>query len=128
MEAEFRGYFSERDVLNAFESDADKRKILDIMTKWKKTYPKIWQGIGFSDVTETFGEVSDQPMTRQDLSLLEAGLRELEKLNRDFLSMAVARAEVLVQRELAVPVTTSQRLPRDRQGEFRRPETVSIHQ
>jgi hypothetical protein len=128
MEAEFRGYFSERDVLNAFESDADKRKILDIMTKWKKTYPKIWQGIGFSDVTETFGEVSDQPMTRQDLSLLEAGLRELEKLNRDFLSMAVARAEVLVQRELAVPVTTSQRLSRDRQGEFRRPETVSIHQ
>ena len=105
LEAEFRGYFSERDVLNAFESDADKKRILDIMTKWRKTYPKIWQGIGFSDVTETFGEVSDQPLTRQDLSLLESGLRELEKMNRDFLSMAVARAEALVQRELAIPVT-----------------------
>jgi hypothetical protein len=43
LEADLRRYFSERDVLNAFENEADKKKVPDIMTKWKKTYPKIWQ-------------------------------------------------------------------------------------
>jgi hypothetical protein len=112
LEAEFRGYFSEKDILNAFERDEDKKKVLRIMEKWKTTYPKIWRGIGFLDVTETFGEVSEQPMTPQDRSSLESGLRELESLNRDFLSLAVARAEVLIQRELAVLPQKGLRRPR----------------
>jgi hypothetical protein len=32
--------------------------------------------------------------------LLDTGLRELEKMNRDFLEIAVARAAVLIQREI----------------------------
>jgi hypothetical protein len=49
---------------------------------------------------ETFGEVSEAPMSTEDLSLLESGLQELKRLNRDFLTMAVARAKVLIQKEL----------------------------
>jgi hypothetical protein len=101
-EAEFRGYFSPEDVLNAFESAADKAKILAIINEFNQTYPKIWQGIGFLDVTETFGKVSEKPMTDGDLSLLESGLQEFKRLNRDFLGMAVARAGVLIQLELVV--------------------------
>jgi hypothetical protein len=100
LEAEFRGYFSPADVVNAFESAADKAKVLDIIDKFNETYPKIWHSIGFFDVMETFGEVSEQPMTAQDQSLLQSELQELKRLNRDFLAMAVARAEVLIQNEL----------------------------
>ena len=74
--------------------------MLDIIDKWNKTYPKIWQGMGFLDVTETFGEVSKEPMTEHDLSLLQSEIQEVEKLNCDFLTMAFARAELLVQNEL----------------------------
>jgi len=34
------------------------------------------------------------------MDLLDAGMRELEKMNREFLDVAVARSGVLVQREL----------------------------
>ena len=87
LEAEFRGNFSPGDLLDAFEA-ADEEKMLDIIDKWNKTYPKIWQGMGFLDVTETFGEVSKEPMTEHDLSLLQSEIQEVEKLNRDFLTMA----------------------------------------
>ena len=99
LEAEFRGHFSPADLLNAFEG-ADKEKLLDIIDNWNETYPKIWRGIGFLDATETFGEVSKEPMTDHDLSLLHSELQELERLNRDFLTMAVARAELLIQSAL----------------------------
>jgi TIR domain len=99
LEAGFRGNFSTTDLLNAFD-DSDKDKLLDIVEKWNDTYPKIWRGIGFTDTRETFGEAPDGPMTPQDVLLLRAALQELEILNRDFLSMAVARGQLLIQREL----------------------------
>ena len=97
LEAEFRGNFSPTDLLNAFLS-ADKEKLLDIIDKWNETYPKIWHDIGFLDVTETFGEVSKEPMTDHDLSLLQSELQELERLNCDFLAMALARSELLISK------------------------------
>jgi hypothetical protein len=99
LEAEFRGNFSPEDLLDAFEG-ADKEKLLDIIDKWNETYPKIWRGIGFSDVMETFGDVSKEPMSAEDQCLLQSELQKLERLNRDFLAMAVARAEVRIQNEL----------------------------
>ena len=99
LEAGFRGNFSTTDLLNAFD-DSDKDKLLDIVEKWNDTYPKIWRGIGFTDTRETFGEAPDGPMTPQDVLLLRAALQELEILHRDFLSMAVARGQLLIQREL----------------------------
>jgi hypothetical protein len=84
---------------DAFEG-ADKEKLLDIIDKWNETYPKIWRGIGFSDVMKTFGEVSKELMSVEDQCLLQSELQKLERLNRDFLAMAVARAEVRIQNEL----------------------------
>ena len=43
---------------------------------------------------------SKGPMTPEDLSLLESALQEIEKLNCDFLSMAAARGELMIQDEL----------------------------
>jgi hypothetical protein len=102
IEAEFRGYFSEDDVWSAFESDADRSKIGAMIKDWTPLYAKIWQSLGFNDVTETFGEVSHQPFTEDDIVSLEAGLHELAKMNRDFLDMAVARAEALIGKELGI--------------------------
>ncbi len=109
LEAEFRGYYSPEDVLNAFESVADKAKFMEIIGEFGHAYPKIWEGIGFLDVTETFGEVSEQPMSDRDISLLDSGLQVLERVNKDFLGLAVARARVLVQRELRVAITARRR-------------------
>ena len=100
IEGEFRGIYSPADVWDAFESNADKSKILTMIEEFDKTYRKIWKGVGFIDATETFGEVSKEPLSDQDLALLDSGLRELEKMNRDFLDIAIARAEVLIRREL----------------------------
>jgi hypothetical protein len=108
LEAEFRGNFSESDVWSAFESDADRSKIDAMIKDWPPLYSEIWQILGFNDVTETFGEVSDQPFPRQDIILLGARLHELEKMNSDFLDLAVARAEVLIGKELGI--TKSPRL------------------
>jgi hypothetical protein len=36
-----------------------------------------------------------------DIASLDAGMRKLEEMNRDFLEIAVARAKVLVHEELA---------------------------
>jgi TIR domain len=102
IEAEFRGIFSENDVWSAFESSADKSKIDAMIKNWKPLYSKIWQSLGFKNLIETFGEVSDQSFTDQDIASLGAGLQELEKMNSDFLDMAVARTEVLVGRELGI--------------------------
>src|SRR5271169_1042221 len=102
IEAEFRGNFSETDVWSAFESSADRSKIDAMIDDWKPLYSKIWQSLGVNDVTETLGEVSDQPFTDQDIASLGAGLHELAQMNSDFLNMAVARAEVLVGRELGI--------------------------
>jgi hypothetical protein len=99
LEAEFRGNYSSGDLLDAFEG-ADKEKLLDIIDKWNETHPKIWRGIGFSDVTKTFGEVSKEPMSAEDQCLLQSGLQKLERLNRDYLAMAVPRVQVLIQNEL----------------------------
>jgi hypothetical protein len=99
LEAGYRGNFSKKDLLDAFEG-RDKEKLLDIMEKGDETYPKIWSGIGFKDMKETFGEVSKGPMTPEDLSLLESALQEIERLNREFLAMAAARWELLIQNEL----------------------------
>ena len=66
------------------------------MEKWEETYPKFWRGIGFTDMKETFGEVSAERMTDEDISLLESALQEIERLNRDFLAMAVARGQLLI--------------------------------
>jgi hypothetical protein len=102
IEGEFRGIYSPADVWDAFESSADQSKILDMIEKFDKTYRKIWKGLGFADVTETFGEVSNQPFSDQDLALLDTGLRELEEMNKDFLDIAVARAGVMIRKELGI--------------------------
>ena len=102
IEGEFRGIYSSADVWDAFESNTDKDKILTMIQDFENTYRKIWKGIGFTDVTETFGEVSNQPFSEQDLALLDAGLRELEEMNRDFLDIAFARASVLIRKELGI--------------------------
>jgi hypothetical protein len=105
IEAEFRGNYSENDVWSAFESSADRSKIDAIINDWKPLYSKIWRSLGFNDVAETFGEISDQPFTDQDIASLGAGLHELAQMNSDFLDMAVARADVLVGRELGITKT-----------------------
>ena len=89
--------------MNAFESDEQDR-IITIRDRFDKICPDIWKGIGFSNATETFGEVSDQPVTKDDLALLETGLRELRKLNEEFLSIAATRAEALIKHELGLRV------------------------
>ena len=103
LEAEFRGKFSKDDLLNAFEA-TDQNELIGIYEKWDESYSKIWRGIGFSDVNENFGEVSGEPMRKEDLSVLEDGLKGVEKVNRDFLAMAVARGESLIQRELGTNI------------------------
>jgi hypothetical protein len=100
IEAEFRGYFSPEDLLNAFESAEDQENVDAIMEQFNRIYPDIWKGIGFPNATETFGEVSDQPMTEDELALLEAGLHELKELNHQFLEIAPPRADFLIKREL----------------------------
>ncbi|HEY8650787.1 MAG TPA: TIR domain-containing protein [Chthoniobacterales bacterium] len=102
IEAEFRGNFSPDDVWCAFETRADQSKFQTMIEEWGHTYAKIWRGIGFEDVTKRFSEVSEEPFSDQEIALLEAGMRELEKMNSDFLDMAVSRSEVLVQRELGI--------------------------
>jgi hypothetical protein len=101
LEAEFRSHFSWLDLLKAFDNP-ERAKMREINAAFDRVYPKIWQGIGFSNVKETFGEVSDKPMTSEDLSLIESGLQELERLNKDFLAIAAPRAELLIQRELTI--------------------------
>jgi hypothetical protein len=121
IEAEFRGNFSPSDVWAAFETDADKNKFENMIKDWDKLYQKIWKSIGFSHVRETYGEVSAQAFSNEDIRSLVDGMRELEKMNRDFLDMAVARAKSLVHEELGVassdppvtPITSpSRRSPR----------------
>jgi hypothetical protein len=51
--------------------------------------------------------VSNQHFSDQDLTLLNAGLRELEEMNRDFLDIAVARAGVLIRKELGITVQSA---------------------
>ena len=101
MEAEFRGNFSPIDVWGAFESTVDRDKIEAMIREWEELYPKIWRSLGFPDVSETFNEVSAHPFSDEDIALLDAGMRQLEEMNRGFLDMAVARAKALVQGELA---------------------------
>ena len=105
LEGEFRGNFSENDVWSAFEGSADRSKIDAMIKDWKPLYSKIWQSLGFNDVAETFGEISDQPFTDHDIASLGTGLHELAKMNSDFLDMALARAAVLVGRELGITKT-----------------------
>jgi hypothetical protein len=100
IEAEFCGNFSPGDVWSAFEDSIDKDKIETMINEWDQLYLQIWRNIGFVDVKETFSEVSAQPFTDGDIASLDAGMRKLEEMNRDFLEIAVARAKVLVQEEL----------------------------
>ncbi len=99
LEAGFRGNFSKKDLADAFDAP-EKEGLLNIMEKWEENCPKFWRGIGFTDVKETFGQVSAERMTDEDISLLESALQEIESLNRDFLAMAVARGQLLIQNEL----------------------------
>jgi hypothetical protein len=101
MEAEFRGNFSPIDVWGAFESTADRDKIEAMIRGWEELYPKIWRSLGFPNVSETFNEVCAHPFSDEDIALLDAGMRQLEEINRDFLDMAVARAKALVHGDLA---------------------------
>jgi hypothetical protein len=107
IEAEFRGNFSPGDVLNAFESIADKDKIEAIIKEWEELYPKIWCAIGFPDVTETFSEVLSQPFSAEDIVSLNTAMRKLEEMNGEFLDMAVQRAKVLIHEELAIATASS---------------------
>jgi hypothetical protein len=100
IEAEFRGNFSQGDVWSAFETDVDKNKIEKMIKEWDGSYQKIWKGIGFGDVRETYSEVSAEPFSDEDITSLADGMRELEEMNRDFLDIAVVRAEILIRREL----------------------------
>jgi TIR domain len=99
LEAGFRGNFSKKDLADAFDAP-DKKRLLNIMDEWEEACPTFWRGIGFTDMKETFGKVSAERMTEEDISLLESALQEIETLNRDFLAMAVARGELLIQNEL----------------------------
>jgi hypothetical protein len=101
-EGEFRGIYTSEDVWDAFESSDDKSKISAMMENYEHTYSKIWEGIGFIDATETYGEVSDKPFLGEESVLLDTGLRDLEKMNKDFLEIAVVRAAVLIQREIGI--------------------------
>ena len=103
IEAEFRGNFQEGDVWSAFETKAEKDKIERMIREWKGVYQKIWKGIGFGDVRETYSEVSAEPFSNEDITSLADGMRGLEEMNRDFLDMAVARAKDLIGRELEKP-------------------------
>jgi hypothetical protein len=100
IEAEFRGNFQPGDVWSAFEANADKDKIEKMIREWEGVYQKIWKGIGFGDVRESYSDVSAGPFSNEDITLLADGMRELEEMNRDFLDMAVARAKILISREL----------------------------
>lgn len=102
LEAEFRGNYSAGDVTTAFETEGEISKILAMIEKFDQIYPRIWKGIGFANVMQTFGKVSEQPFGHQDLELLETGLRELEKMNTDFLEIAVRRAAVLIESDIGV--------------------------
>jgi hypothetical protein len=113
LEAEFRGNFSPSDLWSAFESDADRSKIDAMIEDWPPLYSKIWQILGFNDVTETFGEVSDQPFTREEIVSLGARLHELEKMNSNFLDLAFARAEVLIGKELGITKSRRALEPKD---------------
>jgi hypothetical protein len=100
VEAEFRGNFSPQDVIGAFEPGSDRAKIRTMIKEWDGGYRNIWKSIGFDDPRETFSEVSDQPFANQDISSLESEMRQLERMNSDFLEMATGRAAILIQREL----------------------------
>jgi hypothetical protein len=80
---------------------------MEMISNFSDTYGKIWRGLGFTNVIQTFGEVSDQPFSAQDLDSLKAGLQELETMNKDFLDIAVARAAVLIRRELGIAVPSA---------------------
>jgi hypothetical protein len=99
IEADYRGNFSETDLWRAFEGGVDRQKLEAMMTEWDDIYDKIWHALGIDK--ETFSEVSAQPFKDEDICSLQAGMRRLEVMNRDFLDVAVARAKVLVQEELA---------------------------
>jgi hypothetical protein len=101
IEAEFRGNFSERDVRSAFDLEGDKDKIEQMIHEWPELYAKIWRDLGFNDIKETFSDVSVEEFAEEEIASLEAGMGQLEEMNREFLEIAVARAKVLVEVELA---------------------------
>jgi hypothetical protein len=106
-EAEFRGTYSPADIWTAFESPEDKDKFLNMGSAAVDAFDKLWQGIGFPNPTETFGEVSNQPFAQADEILLETGLSELQQMNRDFLEMAAVRLQALIRRELGGTKTSA---------------------
>ena len=63
-------------------------------------FGKLWLGIGFSNPRETFGEVLTERFSEENITLLEDGLADLEKMNSEFLEMSTVRAEALIRREL----------------------------
>ena len=100
LEAEFRGTYSNTDVLNAFETDADKDKILKMVEDFGRIYPDIWRSLGFPDVSATFDKVSREAFADDDLALLRQRLCTLRQLNSDFLEIAMPRAHSLILNEL----------------------------
>lgn len=106
-EAEFRGTFSVADVWTAFDDPGDKERILQMISSSGDVFGKLWQSIGFSNPTETFGEVSSKPFNQADELLLEKGLTELRQMNSDFLEMATVRLQNLVRREIGSAKTNA---------------------
>jgi hypothetical protein len=100
LESELRGVGTPADVWAALTDEEDRSVILKIMEGITGAFRKIWRGIGFEADAQTFGEVSDRPFLEEEITLLEAGLKELEKLNNDFLEIAAVRVTELIRREL----------------------------
>lgn len=99
-EAEFRGSYSPADVWTVFDKDDEKARMLDMISTSKAVFDDLWRGIGFEDVSDTFGDVSTEPFGEKDIALLDKQITALARMNADFLKMAVERADVLIQQEL----------------------------
>jgi hypothetical protein len=100
-EAEFRGTYSSADLVTAFESEEDMTKIEKIIDDSGSIFEKLWRGIGFTNTKQTFGEVSTKPFSPEEINLLGVGLKELKRVNKAFLEIAVVRSEALIRKELA---------------------------
>jgi hypothetical protein len=66
--------------------------------------------------------VSDRPFSDEDLALLDSGLRELERTNRNLLDIAIARAPVLIRRSFT-PEKEGEQFDRPKRSRHRYPVT-----
>ena len=99
-EAEFRGTYSLSNLLDSFDSEKDKEHMQKIIDESDIVFAKIWRGIGFDDPSKTFGDISTDNFAEERIVVLDEGLNELKKINREFLEMAPPRAEALIRKDL----------------------------